>query len=182
MCSFSRSCSKNGCFYQDTQSSNTTHFISRCRHHLKVALRLGVFDRKLLLSVLLPCRSLAWIACASSCRLIAGGHSHHADINLKGAILHVFGDTIQAIGVAIAAALIWGHQVQQPTFAAGMHYVLWSCKCPGLNVIVSIHCLVEWLLLTKLQVFHNIDTSCHTVKAGSLLNNQTCLFCIKYPL
>ncbi|DBB15899.1 TPA: Metal tolerance protein 1, variant 3 [Trebouxia sp. C0006] len=42
-----------------------------------------------------------------------GGHSHHADINLKGAILQVFGDTIQAIGVAIAAALIWAHQNQE---------------------------------------------------------------------
>ncbi len=60
------------------------------------------------------------------CRLIAGGHSHHADINLKGAILHVFGDTIQAIGVAIAAALIWAHQVQHTTSAIEMYNMLAS--------------------------------------------------------
>ncbi len=38
-------------------------------------------------------------------------HSHeHHDINLKGAAIHVIGDLIQSIGVAIGSALVWYHQ------------------------------------------------------------------------
>ena len=41
-----------------------------------------------------------------------GSHNHHHgdDINLKGAFIHVIGDLIQSIGVAIGSALIWWHQ------------------------------------------------------------------------
>jgi len=41
------------------------------------------------------------------------GHNHghdHDDINLKGAVIHVIGDLIQSIGVAVGSALIWYHQ------------------------------------------------------------------------
>lgn len=39
------------------------------------------------------------------------GHSHEAgSINLRGAVLHVIGDILQSIGVAIAGALIWYNQ------------------------------------------------------------------------
>lgn len=38
-------------------------------------------------------------------------HSHeHDSINLRGAVLHVIGDLLQSIGVAIAGGLIWLHQ------------------------------------------------------------------------
>eukprot|EP00890_Picochlorum_soloecismus_P002148 jgi/Picsp_1/2934/NSC_01159-R1_zinc transporter len=44
-------------------------------------------------------------------------HSSHADdhhdganLNLRGAVIHVIGDFIQSIGVAIAGGLIWWHQ------------------------------------------------------------------------
>ena len=43
------------------------------------------------------------------------GHSHSGDgdnINLRGAIIHVLGDFVQSIGVAIAGALIWWKQVR----------------------------------------------------------------------
>ena len=43
------------------------------------------------------------------------GHSHGGDgdsINLRGAIIHVLGDFVQSIGVAIAGALIWWKQVR----------------------------------------------------------------------
>lgn len=41
----------------------------------------------------------------------AGGHSHdHSNLNLRGAVIHVIGDFVQSIGVAIAGALIWWHQ------------------------------------------------------------------------
>ena len=40
-----------------------------------------------------------------------GGHSHHhhhgSSINVRGAFIHVLGDTVQSVGVAIAGALIW---------------------------------------------------------------------------
>lgn len=41
------------------------------------------------------------------------GHGHGADagsINLRSAVLHVIGDLVQSVGVAIAGALIWAHQ------------------------------------------------------------------------
>jgi zinc transporter 2 len=44
------------------------------------------------------------------------GHSHshgghdHGSINLRSAVLHVIGDLLQSIGVAIAGGLIWLHQ------------------------------------------------------------------------
>lgn len=43
------------------------------------------------------------------------GHSHGpsreaGNINLRGAVLHVIGDILQSIGVAIAGALIWYNQ------------------------------------------------------------------------
>lgn len=39
------------------------------------------------------------------------GHSHEAgSINLRSAVLHVIGDILQSIGVAIAGALIWWNQ------------------------------------------------------------------------
>jgi Co/Zn/Cd efflux system component len=39
------------------------------------------------------------------------GHSHEASsINLRSAVLHVIGDILQSIGVAIAGALIWYNQ------------------------------------------------------------------------
>lgn len=43
---------------------------------------------------------------------IGSGHTHSEshDINLKGATLHVIGDLLQSIGVAIGSALIWYHQ------------------------------------------------------------------------
>ena len=43
-----------------------------------------------------------------------GKHSRGVDedsINLRGAIIHVLGDFVQSIGVAIAGALIWWKQV-----------------------------------------------------------------------
>ena len=43
------------------------------------------------------------------------GHSHGGDgdsINLRGAIIHVLGDFVQSIGVAIAGALIWWKQAR----------------------------------------------------------------------
>lgn len=46
------------------------------------------------------------------------GHSHGGgdgdSINLRGAIIHVLGDFVQSIGVAIAGALIWWKQVSLP--------------------------------------------------------------------
>lgn len=49
----------------------------------------------------------------------SGGHSHDhghkghddANINLRGAVIHVLGDFVQSIGVAAAGALIWWKQV-----------------------------------------------------------------------
>jgi solute carrier family 30 (zinc transporter), member 2 len=38
------------------------------------------------------------------------GHSHH-NLNLHGALIHAVGDLVQSVGVAIAGALIWWHQV-----------------------------------------------------------------------
>jgi zinc transporter 2 len=41
------------------------------------------------------------------------GHNHSHDpgsINLRSAVLHVIGDLLQSIGVAIAGGLIWLHQ------------------------------------------------------------------------
>ena len=41
------------------------------------------------------------------------GHKHGGDadnINLRGAVIHVLGDFVQSIGVAIAGALIWWNQ------------------------------------------------------------------------
>ena len=39
-------------------------------------------------------------------------HDHGEDsINLRGAVLHVIGDLVQSIGVALAGALIWWKQV-----------------------------------------------------------------------
>lgn len=41
-------------------------------------------------------------------------HAHDKDeesINLRGAVLHVIGDLVQSIGVAMAGALIWWKQV-----------------------------------------------------------------------
>lgn len=41
-------------------------------------------------------------------------HNHHegsdGNINMRGAIVHVLGDLVQSVGVAIAGALIWWHQ------------------------------------------------------------------------
>lgn len=37
-------------------------------------------------------------------------HSPGSNINLRGAVIHVIGDLVQSIGVAIAGALIWYHQ------------------------------------------------------------------------
>lgn len=46
----------------------------------------------------------------------SGGHSHghsngkeHANINMRGALLHVVGDLLQSFGVAMAGLLIWLH-------------------------------------------------------------------------
>jgi len=39
------------------------------------------------------------------------GHSHgNGNINMQGAVMHVIGDLVQSIGVAIAGALIWWKQ------------------------------------------------------------------------
>ncbi|MGQ3099393.1 MAG: cation transporter, partial [Brevundimonas aurantiaca] len=39
-------------------------------------------------------------------------HDHdHENMNLRGAILHVIGDLLQSVGVAIAGLLIWLHEV-----------------------------------------------------------------------
>ncbi|KAK9861403.1 hypothetical protein WJX84_006624 [Apatococcus fuscideae] len=46
------------------------------------------------------------------------GHSHDDEsesINLRGAVLHIIGDLVQSIGVAIAGALIWWKQVRLPS-------------------------------------------------------------------
>jgi len=37
-------------------------------------------------------------------------HDHEDNINMRSAIMHVLGDLVQSIGVAIAGALIWWHQ------------------------------------------------------------------------
>lgn len=34
-----------------------------------------------------------------------------SNMNLRGAIIHVLGDLVQSIGVAVAGALIWWRQV-----------------------------------------------------------------------
>jgi len=54
---------------------------------------------------------------ASSCAGSGGGdhghshgHEHGDNINLRGAVLHVIGDLVQSVGVAIAGLLIWFHQ------------------------------------------------------------------------
>ena len=39
------------------------------------------------------------------------GHGHGHNMNMRGAIIHVIGDFVQSIGVCIAGALIWYHQV-----------------------------------------------------------------------
>ncbi|EFN51913.1 hypothetical protein CHLNCDRAFT_37115 [Chlorella variabilis] len=39
----------------------------------------------------------------------SGGHDH-SNMNMRGAIIHVIGDFVQSIGVAVAGALIWLHQ------------------------------------------------------------------------
>ena len=38
------------------------------------------------------------------------GGSSHENINLRSAVIHVIGDLVQSLGVAIAGALIWWHQ------------------------------------------------------------------------
>ncbi|KAL4451223.1 hypothetical protein ABPG77_009295 [Micractinium sp. CCAP 211/92] len=41
----------------------------------------------------------------------AAGHGHdHSNLNVRGAIIHVIGDFVQSVGVAIAGGLIWWHQ------------------------------------------------------------------------
>jgi zinc transporter 2 len=48
------------------------------------------------------------------------GHHMHADeanLNVRGAVIHVIGDLIQSIGVAIAGALIWVNQDGDPRWA-----------------------------------------------------------------
>jgi solute carrier family 30 (zinc transporter), member 2 len=37
-------------------------------------------------------------------------HHKHENMNLRGAFIHVLGDLVQSVGVAIAGALIWMHQ------------------------------------------------------------------------
>lgn len=38
------------------------------------------------------------------------GHTHdHDNMNVRGAVIHVLGDLVQSVGVAIAGALIWYH-------------------------------------------------------------------------
>ena len=37
-------------------------------------------------------------------------HEHHENLNLKGAVVHVLGDLVQSVGVAIAGFLIWWNQ------------------------------------------------------------------------
>lgn len=67
---------------------------------------------------------------------------HHADnINLRGAVLHVIGDLVQSMGVAVAGLLIWLHQddprwyVADPicTFLFSV-LVLWTTK----NIMMDI--------------------------------------------
>lgn len=38
-----------------------------------------------------------------------GHHHHHRNLNLRSAFIHVLGDLVQSIGVAIAGVLIWTH-------------------------------------------------------------------------
>lgn len=38
------------------------------------------------------------------------GQANHGSINLRSAVLHVIGDLLQSVGVAIAGGLIWLHQ------------------------------------------------------------------------
>ena len=38
------------------------------------------------------------------------GHHEKTNLNLRGAVIHVIGDFVQSIGVAIAGGLIWWHQ------------------------------------------------------------------------
>ena len=55
----------------------------------------------------------------------AEGHGeggHEENMNLKGAVLHVIGDLVQSLGVAVAGALIWWNQVRSPDCHA-------SCDC-----------------------------------------------------
>ena len=40
-----------------------------------------------------------------------GGEEEPRNINLHGAVLHVIGDLIQSLGVAVAGAIIWIKQV-----------------------------------------------------------------------
>lgn len=68
-------------------------------------------------SAALPGEAAAAAASSSRRRrsLSHGGHSHSGDedpgsLNLRSAVLHVIGDLLQSVGVAIAGALIWYNQ------------------------------------------------------------------------
>lgn len=60
------------------------------------------------------------------CMCSGHGHSHEDgvedSINLRGAVLHVIGDLVQSIGVAVAGVLIWWKQVQAQH--AGLAFLL----------------------------------------------------------
>ena len=43
--------------------------------------------------------------------MVAGHDASDKNINLQGAVLHVIGDLVQSLGVAVAGALIWWKQV-----------------------------------------------------------------------
>lgn len=48
---------------------------------------------------------------ALSCMRAGQEEAPSRNINLHGAVLHVIGDLVQSVGVAVAGALIWWKQV-----------------------------------------------------------------------
>ena len=49
-------------------------------------------------------------------------------MNLRGAVLHVIGDIVQSLGVAVAGALIWWKQVSH-----NVSIYLMSCEISALR-------------------------------------------------
>ncbi len=73
--------------------------------------------------------TLFWAEQDAQCHAEEGhAHAHgveeeagETNINLRGAIVHVIGDLVQSLGVALAGALIWWKQVRACIMHACMH-------------------------------------------------------------
>lgn len=83
------------------------------------------------------------------------GHGHSQNINMRGAVLHVIGDSLQSVGVLIASILIWTHQVRKRlrlfvvvkcTLPHIIVFVLWMQSDPNWLVVDPI-CTISFVVL-----------------------------------